>query len=305
MFVLQESILASANRRAEAIRHVIRGGSPRTFDVLNRQWLIGRDGAIYHYRHFEPTVQEMSGLTVYRFAPEDWQLSSRLFASHVRYTEEGWLASTGWEREFDGDLRDDTSPYRRFENQVIDVEPPSYFVTEQPAAERMTYRQLDDYIGELSASGFNVVAPHGRTPAEALVPLRDDHHDADRGTVCRDHRPPRDPLRHRSGNHAGHQLLDHVQCVRGDWERGAAGPDARGLGAKRPLRFAGNLPRPHRQDLVPARPHEPYVLEPDCRLRIWPHVGGIDHEQERRRRFERRNSSGAAHWTHVRERDRN
>ena len=158
MFVLQESVLASANRRAEAIRHVIRGGSPRTFDVLNRQWLIGRDGAIYHYRYFEPKVQEMSGLTVYRFAPEDWQLSSRLFASHVRYTEEGWLASTGWEREFDGDLRDDTSPYRRFENQVIDVEPPSYFVTEQPAAERMTYRQLDDYIGELSASGFNVVA---------------------------------------------------------------------------------------------------------------------------------------------------
>ena len=158
MFILQESVLASANRRAEAIRHVIRGGSPRTFDVLNRQWLIGRDGAIYHYRYFEPNVQEMSGLTIYRFAPEDWRLSSRLFASHVRYTGDGWLAATGWQREFDGDRRKSASPYRRFENQIIDVEPPSYFVTEQPAAERMTYRQLDSYIDELSASGFNVVA---------------------------------------------------------------------------------------------------------------------------------------------------
>ena len=44
MFVLQEQVLAYANRRAEAIRHEIRGGSPRTFDVVNRKWLVARDG---------------------------------------------------------------------------------------------------------------------------------------------------------------------------------------------------------------------------------------------------------------------
>ena len=159
VFGLQESILASANRRAEAIRHVIRGGSPRTFDVLYRQWLVGGDGSIYNYRYLEPRVQEMSGFSIYRFASDDdWHLSSRLFASHVRYTGRGWQIATGWQREFARSPGNGPLPYRQFEQQFIDLEPPSYFTTEQPTAERMTYRQLDAYIRELRASGFDVVA---------------------------------------------------------------------------------------------------------------------------------------------------
>ena len=57
MFVLQEQVLAYANRRAEAIRHEIRGGSPRTFDVVNRKWLVARDGDIYNYMFYDPRRQ--------------------------------------------------------------------------------------------------------------------------------------------------------------------------------------------------------------------------------------------------------
>jgi lipopolysaccharide export LptBFGC system permease protein LptF len=38
----------------------------------------------------------------------------------------------------------------------LPIEPPQYFMTEQPDADRMTYQQLKHYIGELRASGFNV-----------------------------------------------------------------------------------------------------------------------------------------------------
>ena len=35
LFMLEQTILGPSNRRAEAIRHVLRGGSPQTFDVLH------------------------------------------------------------------------------------------------------------------------------------------------------------------------------------------------------------------------------------------------------------------------------
>jgi lipopolysaccharide export LptBFGC system permease protein LptF len=40
---------------------------------------------------------------------------------------------------------------------TIAVEPPQYFATEQPDANRMTYGQLRYFIADLAASGFNVV----------------------------------------------------------------------------------------------------------------------------------------------------
>ncbi len=40
---------------------------------------------------------------------------------------------------------------------TLALEPADYFMTEQPDAERMNYRQLRGYIGELRVSGFNVV----------------------------------------------------------------------------------------------------------------------------------------------------
>ena len=46
MFLLQDRILPYSNRRAQALRHVIRGGTPRTFDVVNRKWLVARNGSI-------------------------------------------------------------------------------------------------------------------------------------------------------------------------------------------------------------------------------------------------------------------
>ena len=56
LFMLEESVLGPSNRRAEAIRHVMRGGSPQTFDVLNRRWIVGSEGEIYHFDYFDPAA---------------------------------------------------------------------------------------------------------------------------------------------------------------------------------------------------------------------------------------------------------
>jgi LPS export ABC transporter permease LptG len=155
LFSLEESVMAEANRQAQAIRHEIRGGSPRTFDMLNRQWVAGRDGSLYHYTFFDPRRQELNGLSVYRFPRQEWRLSSRTFASQATFEGGDWRAAHGWVRELDA--RSQVRRYEPFVERRLAIEPAEYFMTEQPDAERMTYRQLRGYIDELATSGFNVV----------------------------------------------------------------------------------------------------------------------------------------------------
>jgi LPS export ABC transporter permease LptF/LPS export ABC transporter permease LptG len=163
LFTFEENVLAYSNRRAEALRHVIRGGSPRTFDVLNRRWIVGRDGEIYNYVYFEPRKSELNGFSVFRFAPKSWRLQSRSFFRQASFggTATGqedkvpWLARDGWTREFD--RRSDSRGFQVLPSATIAVEPPQYFATEQPDANRMTYGQLRYFIADLAASGFNVV----------------------------------------------------------------------------------------------------------------------------------------------------
>ena len=154
LFGIGETVLAASNRRAEGIRHVIRGGSPQTFDVLNRKWLVSRNGAIYHYTYLDPNRQQIHGLSIYEFAEQPWSLARRTFADVAAFRKQ-WEGTDVWTRTFESDVG--LMPYTRDAKMRLVLEPPDYFVTEQPDAERMNYRQLDRYIRELRASGFSVV----------------------------------------------------------------------------------------------------------------------------------------------------
>jgi lipopolysaccharide export LptBFGC system permease protein LptF len=132
---------------------VIRGGSPRTFDVLNRKWIVSRGGDIYHYLFFDPATSELNGLSIFHLDQKAWRLSSRTFAAKAAFAS-GWRASDGWIRTFRSDGQ---NAYSAFKASELALEPPDYFLTEQPDAERMTYPQLARYVDELRSSGFNVV----------------------------------------------------------------------------------------------------------------------------------------------------
>ncbi len=154
LFGMSESFLADANRRANELRRVIRGGAPEYVDILQRRWLMDEDGAIYNYRHFDPVAVALNGVTAYRFAEDGWRLAERVFAETAVHDAE-WRGRDVWVREFGADR----SP-GAFETGALlplPLAPPASFATERPDAERMNYRELDRYIGELSASGFDVV----------------------------------------------------------------------------------------------------------------------------------------------------
>jgi len=162
LFLFEEHVLADSNRRAEELRHVIRGGSPRTLDVLDRRWILGRKGEIYNYVSFDPKRNELGGFSVFRFAPRAGRLQSRAYYGTVAFAGQAtgfeqavaWQARDGWVREFDRQV--EQRAYRPLDRADLLLEPPQYFMSEQTPAERMTYAELKRYIVELRASGIDV-----------------------------------------------------------------------------------------------------------------------------------------------------
>jgi LPS export ABC transporter permease LptG/LPS export ABC transporter permease LptF len=159
LFTFEERVLAASNRRADYLNHIIRGGSPQTFDVLNRNWLVGRDGEIYHYQYFNPRTRELNVLSVFRFDPKTLQLTERLYATQAVYHPSGatdpdpWIATGGWRRGLNAD---GVTRYEPFSTLRVPLEPAEYFQTQAPEPDRMNFAQLRSYIEELKASGYTV-----------------------------------------------------------------------------------------------------------------------------------------------------
>ena len=160
LLAFEERILAFTNRRADFLNHVIRGGLPETFDVVNRKWVVGRNGEIYHFQLFDPRRSELSALSVFRFDPTTHELAQRLYASRATYfprlldDEAAWETRGGWVRNF---ANGDVTHYAPFDVSRAPIEPADYFSTEEPAPDRMTFDQLRRYIAELEASGYTVL----------------------------------------------------------------------------------------------------------------------------------------------------
>jgi LPS export ABC transporter permease LptG len=159
LFGMEERVLAIANRRADQLKHLIRGGSAQTFDVLNRKWIVGRAGEVYNYQYYNPRTRELNGLSVFEFDAASQALTRRLFAQRAvdRPGTEGpeWQLSAGWIRRFDG--RAAAPSFEPFAEKAVGLETADYFVTEVPEPRRMTYPQLNRYIAELRQSGYDVL----------------------------------------------------------------------------------------------------------------------------------------------------
>ena len=155
LFTLEQTVLGPANRQAQAIRHVLTGGSPETFDVLNRRWVVGPDGAIYHYAYFDPRLLRFSNLWVYKFDNEMRALTQRTFAERAQFVDGHWNAEQGWMREFD--QGGESASFTEFASLSQTLEPPEYFSTEPPDPQFMSFTQLRAYTEQLAQSGFDVV----------------------------------------------------------------------------------------------------------------------------------------------------
>jgi lipopolysaccharide export system permease protein len=164
LFGLQEYVLADANRAAGRLNAQIRGYPVQTFGALNRRWIIGQHGNIYHYELFDPSRDRFSRLWIFRPDSATWQLTGLTYADDVTFAGKGtdhvWLAKRGWDREF-GPRRDGAASsavaYNPFSERPLALEPPSYFKTDEPEADRMTFDELRDYVALMEKSGYYAI----------------------------------------------------------------------------------------------------------------------------------------------------
>ena len=163
LFAMEERVLATANRNADRLKHIIRTGSPQTFGVMNRKWIVGRSGEVYHYQFYDPRKRELNGLSVFDFDAAAHTIRSRMFASKATYaptagpagTTPQWRLEQGWSRAFGP--RSQVKEFSQFTERTVPLEPAAYFATETREPDLMNFGQLRTYIGELRASGYNVL----------------------------------------------------------------------------------------------------------------------------------------------------
>jgi LPS export ABC transporter permease LptG/LPS export ABC transporter permease LptF len=158
LFLLEERVLALANRRADAVNNVVRGRGPRSSDSLNRRWLVGRDSRIYHYVYFDRDLRSLHSLSVYDLDRQQRTIAGVTFAAQatqlVRHEGDRvpWEAKNGWIRRVIPQAR-----FEKFDTRGLNLESSRYFASEEPDAELMSYSELRDYVSALQAGGFNVV----------------------------------------------------------------------------------------------------------------------------------------------------
>jgi LPS export ABC transporter permease LptG/LPS export ABC transporter permease LptF len=163
LFAMEERLLATANQRADQLNYRIRTGTAQAVGVLNRKWLVGTNGEVYHYQFYNARERELNSLSVFTFDPTSHQLKSRMFVKSAKYAPvqspsgpvPTWWLESGWSRQFN--LSTQVSDYKTFENTTAPLEPADYFVTEAREPELMNFPQLRTYIKELRASGYNVL----------------------------------------------------------------------------------------------------------------------------------------------------
>lgn len=163
LFGLEESVLGPANRRAESVRHAMRGGATNASDHLNRRWVVANGGDFYRYDYFDPSTRRFLGLSMYELNEDMSGLVKRTFAERVSHlgrvagaSLDTWRLEKGWTREFD--QLGEPEQFVTFDRTEKAFESASYFATDQPDARFMSYSQLRAYAARLGLSGFDVLA---------------------------------------------------------------------------------------------------------------------------------------------------
>ena len=161
LFMFDEYYLPQANRKAEAIRNIIKGLPPQTVLHPENNWIFGQPrpgepGRIFYYQFFDNDHNEFANISIFEFDPSTFALSRRIFASRAAWDPAigSWRFVNGWQRDIAGA---NVNEYREFkQTSFAEIhENPSHFNKESPQAQEMNFGQLERYIGDLSQSGFD------------------------------------------------------------------------------------------------------------------------------------------------------
>jgi LPS export ABC transporter permease LptG/LPS export ABC transporter permease LptF len=163
LFLFDDFYLPQANRRAEALRNIIKGLPPQTVLHPEHNWIFGEPrpgepGRIFYYQFFDTDHDEFANLSVFEFDPSTFALSRRIFAVRAVWDPalDSWRFLNGWQRDIGGA---NITEYREFKQTSFSEihEDPAHFKKEGLQSQEMNFGQLDRYIADLSQSGFDTM----------------------------------------------------------------------------------------------------------------------------------------------------
>jgi LPS export ABC transporter permease LptG/LPS export ABC transporter permease LptF len=158
LFLLDDRVLARANREAETIDRRIRSGGQPVLDVATTtNWLVDTRGRIYHFAVFEPARQTMHSVSVFEGAPASARLASHTWAARAAFADGAWRAERGWVQRFEGA---EGTERDAFTARRLDLDPPDRFaVLQNQDADMMTFGELRRFVDDRSSQGLPVLEP--------------------------------------------------------------------------------------------------------------------------------------------------
>jgi LPS export ABC transporter permease LptG/LPS export ABC transporter permease LptF len=160
LFVLDATVLGSANRRAEALKDQIKGII--VLRPLDRPWIVGDEGDIYHIGAFDNAGRQFRNIEIWRTDESMTHLLQQTSAKMASYVgaDEGhspaaWRLEDGWTRTFESGGR--PADYRPFTSELRELESAAFFAREPPVAEFMSFRELRANTERLAAAGIDVL----------------------------------------------------------------------------------------------------------------------------------------------------
>jgi len=180
LFLLQDRVLVSANREADRLNRQMRQWAP-LLSPTARRWVNGPNGELYHYDIFDPVADRFVHLWNYHVDETKWRLASITYAddvvfrSGVRDDVADWRARGGWVRQFDPtfDLSGErvAVKYEAFAERMLLAAPPSYFESDIPDPDQMTFGELRQYIVKLRETGADELPSEVALQRKIAFPL--------------------------------------------------------------------------------------------------------------------------------------
>jgi LPS export ABC transporter permease LptG/LPS export ABC transporter permease LptF len=177
LFAFDETYVPTANRRQEALRSVIKGKPAQTFFRPDQKWMFGsqqpgKPDRIFYYQFFDPDHDRFANVTIFEMDPATFTLSRRIFATTARWEPQvqQWIFENGWVRTFSDDA---VKKYQTFDVSTFPEIPerPQYFKKESLQSQEMSFTQLNQYIRDLSQSGFDTMPLRVQLNVKLAYPL--------------------------------------------------------------------------------------------------------------------------------------
>jgi LPS export ABC transporter permease LptG/LPS export ABC transporter permease LptF len=152
-FYIQENILPFSSKKAEETWNQINDVPPRSYNRLDRRWVMGKNGdRMYYYNYFDQDRAVFRGMIILDLDTKSWVLERRIYAESAELINNKLILSHLWERRFEQNKPVSFSKQEKRELKVMEEK--SYFIKGMKKANQMHYGELKDYINKLKASHF-------------------------------------------------------------------------------------------------------------------------------------------------------